>query len=207
MADYPPFMNAPGAIPKILNKIIEAKTPSRFTQDYLASTLGFPGGNNRPFIPLAKRLGLLSSDGTPTKTFNRFRDPNHRKTAMAQAIRAGFPTLFARNENAHQLDKKGLEGLVIQATGLDQSSVTLRKIVATFEALKAFADFSTVDIPALGRGIQVKPEGAKDEETEDPQTRPKLNLSYNINLNLPKSDDPAVFNAIFKALKDHLLRQ
>jgi hypothetical protein len=32
-----------------------------------------------------------------------------------------------------------------------------------------------------------------------------MNLSYTINLNLPPSPDPEVFNAIFKALKEHLL--
>ena len=33
-----------------------------------------------------------------------------------------------------------------------------------------------------------------------------LNLGYNINLNLPATSDPAVFNAIFRALKEHLLQ-
>ena len=45
MADYPPFMNAYGLIPKILSKIKEAKTPGHFTQDFLANTLGFDGGS------------------------------------------------------------------------------------------------------------------------------------------------------------------
>jgi hypothetical protein len=206
MADYPPFMNASGTIPKILAKVIEAKTPQRFTQDYLAKTLGFPGGSAKPFIPLAKRLGLLSSDGAPTEVYNKFRDPNHRKTAMAQAMKTGYADLFTRNENAHKLDRKGLEGLVIQSTGLDQAAPTLRAIVGTFEALKAFADFDT------SVGVSEK---KKKEETEQKKDGGQdgggghdtaLNLSYNINLNLPKSDDPAVFNAIFKALREHLLK-
>jgi hypothetical protein len=33
-----------------------------------------------------------------------------------------------------------------------------------------------------------------------------LNLSYTINLNLPPTSDIAVFNAIFKSLKENLLR-
>ena len=63
MADYPPFMNSSGLVTKILNKIKDAKTPDRFTQDYLASTLGFASGSAKPFIPVLKRLGFLSSDG------------------------------------------------------------------------------------------------------------------------------------------------
>jgi len=33
-----------------------------------------------------------------------------------------------------------------------------------------------------------------------------LHLSYTINLNLPATSDVAVFNAIFKSLKEHLLK-
>jgi len=31
----PPFMNAYGLVPKILDKIVEAQQPERFTQDFL----------------------------------------------------------------------------------------------------------------------------------------------------------------------------
>ena len=85
MADYPPFMNASGTIPRILDKIKEAKTPARFTQDFLATNLGFPGGSPKAFIPFAKRLGLLSSDGSPTDLYQQFRDPSRSKQAMASA--------------------------------------------------------------------------------------------------------------------------
>jgi hypothetical protein len=66
MADYPPFMNAYGNVPEILDTIKEAKTPDRFITDFLGTNLGFTGGSARPFIPLAKRLGQLGGDGTPT---------------------------------------------------------------------------------------------------------------------------------------------
>lgn len=63
----PPFMNAYGLVPKILDKIIEAQQPERFTQDFLSTKLGFSGGSARAMIPLLKRVGFLSSDGVPTQ--------------------------------------------------------------------------------------------------------------------------------------------
>ena len=75
MADYPPYMNAYGNVTKILNKIKDAKTPSRFSQDYLETVLGFSGGGSRPFVSLAKRIGLLNADGTPSDLYSRFRNP------------------------------------------------------------------------------------------------------------------------------------
>src|SRR4051812_29374207 len=103
-------MNSTGLVSKILDKIKEAKTPDRFSQDFLGTVLGFSGGSARPFIPLAKRLTLINSDGTPSELYRRFRGSDEQsKAAMAQAIRVGYAPLYKRNEFAHQLDKKKLE--------------------------------------------------------------------------------------------------
>src|SRR5689334_4261842 len=109
---YPPFMNAYGLIPKILAKIKEAKTPPRFTQDFLGTGLGFASGSAKAFIPFAKRLAILSSDGTPTEIYNSFRNPDHSRSAMARAIKTGYTQLYDRNEYAHKLDRGALEGLL-----------------------------------------------------------------------------------------------
>lgn len=73
MAETLPYMGASGLVSKILDKIKEAKTPDRFSQDFLGSVLGFPSGSAKPFIPLAKRLSLINSDGTPSVLYNQFR--------------------------------------------------------------------------------------------------------------------------------------
>src|SRR5262245_41988706 len=119
-AEYPPFMNGYGTIPKILTKIKDAQTPDRFTQDFLSTKLGFPGGTAKAFIPLAKRIGFLESDGRPTDIYKSFRNPSQSKAAMAAAIKKGFSLLYERNEYVHDLDKKKLAGLVVELTGLEQ---------------------------------------------------------------------------------------
>lgn len=45
-----PYMISASAVKKILLKIKEAATPSKFTQNYLATTLGFSGANDKAFI-------------------------------------------------------------------------------------------------------------------------------------------------------------
>ena len=140
-ADYPPFMNGYGTTAKILNKIKEAQTPDRFTQDFLSTKLGFPGGTAKPFIPLAKRIGFLESDGRPTHLYKSFRNPDQSKAAMASAIRNGYAQLYERNEFVHDLDRTKLEGLVTELTGLEKGHGTVKSIVGTFETLKKFADF------------------------------------------------------------------
>ncbi len=201
-------MNAYGQIEKILTKIKEAKTPDRFTPDFLKTVLGFKTGSTEAFIPFAKRLGLLNSDGTPTELYKKFRNPKVSKEAMAKAIKTGYADLFATNEYVYKLDKKELEGLIKQITGLDKSTATLGSIIGTFQALKDFADFEA------DGSLEVKDEKTKNnEEVKDSpsptenQDEVKLNLSYSINLVLPKTEDISVFNAIFKSLRENLLRK
>ena len=205
MADYPPFMNSYGNLKSILEKVKSAKTPDRFTYDFLATTLGFKSSSARAFIPLFKRMGLLNSDGTPTELYKAFRNPGQSRAAMATAIKKGYSQVYERNEKAHTLSKKDLEGLIMQITGLGGSSATTRAIAGTFEALKACADFSEGPPAKLEAGEKLKAEELDENEKES--GRLGLNLSYTINLVLPKTDDVAVFNAIFRSLKDNLLKK
>ena len=210
-SQYPPFMNAPGTATKILNKIKEAQVPDRFTRDFLSTKLGFPGGTAAAFISLAKRIGFLESDGRPTDLYKSFRNPDQSKGAMAAAIRKGYSQLYERNEYVHDLERKKLDGLVTEITGLEQGNSAVRAIVGTFENLKSFADFSKPEPKAdaeTEKEKNVKSTASKartevSELSEDIQ----LNLAYTINLVLPKTDDIAVFNAIFKSLKENLLRK
>lgn len=205
MAEYPPYMMASGTVPKVLQKIKDAKTPDRFTQDYLATKLGFPGGSAKAFIPLAKRLGLLNSDGSPSEIYKSFRNPKQSEAAMAAAVRKGYSDLYERNEYVHEMTRSELEGLVMEATGLEKGSSVLKAIVGTFEALKTFADFEKEMGKESSHADASEPISASEVSADGDEA--SLNLSYTIYLNLPKTDDVAVFNAIFKSLKDNLLKK
>lgn len=110
MATKLPYVVQPGSIKKILEKVRDAKTPDRFTTDFLDTKLGFRGGNFRQFIPLAKKLTLLNSDGTPSELYKAFRNPTTAEASMAEAIKAGYRELFDRNEYAGRLSKEELKG-------------------------------------------------------------------------------------------------
>lgn len=220
MSNSLPFMNSTGLIKKILDKIIEAQTPDRFTQDFQETVLGYGSGSARPFLALLKRIGFLNSDGTPTALYKEFRNDNLRSKAMAQALKTGYAPLYKANEYAHKLSKDKLKNNVIQITGANKDSGTVRAIVATFEALNSYVDPNAVlnenseieefDEKSDNKTVDnVKTIAANDVGPKPSQELPVqgrgMNLSYTINLNLPASKDPEVFNAIFKSLKDNLL--
>lgn len=209
MASKLPYMVSPGKIPAILNKIQEARRPERFTQDFLETKLGHSGGASRPMIPLLKRLGFLASDGTPTPRYDKFRNQASQGSAMAAGIREAFSELYERNEYAHEMTKDKLVGLVTEITGATKDDRVTQAVVSSFEALKEFADFDedslSDDVPAtdIDHSAHTTNHNCDDESHNDVELR----VGYTINLNLPESTNPEVFNAIFKALRENLLRK
>jgi hypothetical protein len=204
-----PYVVQPSAIENILEKIKEAKTPDRFTPDFLTTVLGFKGGNNRQFIPLAKKMGFLNSDGTPTELYKSFRNPRSSKGALGQAIKKAYQEIFERNEYAGNLSKEDFKGLVVEITGLEPKDNVVQLVCRTFETLRSKADFDTKvehvpDKPDEGSG---KGDSGKQNDDGNNDRELDLRLSYTINLVLPKTDDPAVFNAIFRSLRDNLLKK
>lgn len=204
-----PYINAYGSLTKALERIKNASTPARFTQDFLATKLNLSGGSARPIIPFLKRTGFLNGDGTPTDLYKEFRNDALRKSAVARAVKIGYSTLYDIHEYAHDLGDKELKGVVVQATGLDANSTTVKAILGSFKALCGLADFEIKDeafkeVSSTEEGEGVASTKVKKEDAEK-ESSVNLKLGYTINLNLPATSDIAVFNAIFKSLKDHLL--
>ena len=205
MASTLPYVTRPGAMVKILDKIKAAKEPDRFNKDFLETKLGFRGGNNVQFIPLGKKLGLLNTDASPTDLYKKFRNNTYSKAAMATAIKTGYSEAFERNEYAGSLSKEKFKELIVEITGRAKDDEVVRRICLTFESLKELADFeATLDDGIPEKPLENKPpKPPSNEELKDIN----MNLAYTINLVLPKTDDPAVFNAIFNSLRENLLRK
>jgi hypothetical protein len=204
----PPYLVAPGSIRKCLEQIKKASTPDRVTQDFIQTKLGIKGGSGAALIPFLKKIGFVNSDGTPSELYKRFRNPSESGPAVAAAIKHGYRSLFEMNEYSHELVDPELKGLIVQATGLAEESPVVSLIQRTFKNLKEYADFNIGDLAASSQsddGVQ-KLGVEKGITTRSSSTAPDgMNLSYTINLNLPATADIAVFNAIFRSLKEHLL--
>ena len=211
MASNLPYIMSPGTLTKILNKICEASVPENFNSDFLGTKLGFPGGNQRMFISWAKKCNFLNSDGTPTQVYKDFRNPSYRNKTLAKALKIGYAEIYERNEYAQDLSRPELTKLVSEITGNPHDNSTVKAIVGTFWTAKELADFEnlTEDKVNFTKPIEItkEKEKQKDSPAEESHSMKKLNLglSYTINLVLPKTDDPAVYSAIFKSLKDNLL--
>lgn len=200
-----PYMTVPGTLVRILEKIKSAATPSNFNGDFLEKTLGFKGGNYKTFIPWAKKIGLINSDGTPSPLYKKFRNPTSSMSSLGEALRIGYVDIFAKDEGCYKLDKSKLKGLFMEATGESHDSKVLELMVNSFWNSKTLAEFENI-IPEES-GEREPPESDSEGKVDEANSK-KINfgLSYTINLVLPKTDDPGVYNAIFKSLRENLLK-
>lgn len=207
-----PYLISASVARKILEKIKEAPTPSKFTQNYLSTTLGFDKANDKAFISYAKSLGFLDDAGVPTTLYKQFRNPDLSGGALARGLMNAYKPLYERNERFYELGKPKFLELVCAETGLDHDNVTAKRITNTFLEVKKLATFSEIesseeaDEAEEGQGEEEDIDQGQGVEGEEMKRQMKeLGLSYNINLILPNTDDPKVFNAIFKSLKENLL--
>ncbi len=199
-----PYVSGYGRISTALEKIKSAATPDRFTRDFLQTTLQMKGGSAHPLIPFLKRTGFLRSDGSPTDLYSQFRNSAESGIAAGQALRIGYAPLYEINESVHDLGDEDVLGLIVQFTGLKGNSSTVRAILGSFKALRDFADFSA-NTPTQSAPPSEPAVPATAEPTPHSTPPRSLSIGYTINLHLPATSDIAVFNAIFKSLRENLL--
>lgn len=205
-----PYVSTPGTIDTVLQRVKEAATPSRVTNDFVTTILQLKGGTGASVPPFLKKIGLLNSDGTPTNLYERLRNPATAGAAIADAMRVGFRPLFDANEYAYRLTDNDLKGLILQVTGLEKDNRVAQLTFSTFKTLKSHADFDSSppqesQQPSVGNGNGGQPTVSHSPPITVAATARGLNLSYTINLNLPATTNIEVFNAIFRSLREHLL--
>jgi Family of unknown function (DUF5343) len=219
-----PYVTAPGNVDRALLGIKQAATPPTVSQDFVKTILGIKGGSGNQMTAYLRKIGFAGADGSPSSIYTRFRnpDPDVSGVAMAEALKLGYAALYARNEYMHSLTDEKLKGLIIEETGAGGDSVTATMIVSCIKALKKYAVYTSK--AAAIQVIEAEPKHQQNGAAPNSGTNNQgniggaganvqrgsegigLNLAYTINLNLPATSDIAVFNAIFKSLKENLLK-
>jgi hypothetical protein len=217
---YAPCMSLPSAYltsfkntEAILQAIQAAQAPSRFTQRFLEG-LGFANTNDRAIINVLKALGFLDDAGVPQARYHRYLDQTQSALVLAEGIREAYEDLFRVNRNAHTMNATEVKNKMKTLSEGAFTDRVLTQMAGTFTTLVKAADFKSppATTPAADSGSEPPtPEEGNGGSDVLPPGPPPSNgaspfgsLAYNINIQLPESRDPAVYNAIFKALREHL---
>jgi hypothetical protein len=201
----------------LFNAIRNAKAPPKFTQRFLEE-LDFKSTNDRLYINLLKALGFLSADGVPTGRYYEFLDQGQSARVLAQAIEEAYADLFQIRRDAQTMERAELKGKIKTLTQGQVSDSVVDKMAMTFQALVQHADF---EAPKPDKQ-QTELEEDQEQTTKHTEARAQIEpvpggvdesatalklggFVYNVELHLPESRDPAVYEALFRALKSHLL--
>jgi hypothetical protein len=205
----------PGSVPAYFEAMLNAEAPDRFSVRFLES-LEFKSTNDRPFVNVLKDLGFIDTDGVPKDRYYEFLDRSQSEKVVAEGVREAFSDLFAVNTKAHELSTEEVKNKLRTLYKGTKKDGLISRIASTFSALCEYADFSSPratrpapKTPHATEGTAAKDEKKLPTERRSEDGTPSLSmdaLQYHINIVLPESRDQAVYDAIFKSLRDHLGR-
>ena len=143
-------------------------------------------------------------------------DRSRSKQTLAHGVREAFADLFAINTKANDLDAEEIKNKLRTLYAGKKTDLVIGNIAKTFKALCEYADFVTptplAESPSAKPASEGKPHKPEDAAKSASPDKPggtfgKITVSglqYHINIVLPDTRDQAVYDAIFKSLREHL---
>lgn len=196
-------------VPAILDSIQEAQAPDRFTVKFLQD-LGYTSAADRLIIKMLKTLGLLRESGEPTSAYHEYLDPSRSGIVLADGLRNAYADLFQINKNAQNMTNADVRAKFKTISQGAYSDDVLGKMANTFLAFAKHADFDSSSASTNMSAVVTNEN--EDAASTAPKRRSGLTdghpratrLVYEINIHLPATRDPAVYDALFSSLSKHL---
>lgn len=214
MGFQPPYLIASKNVGPFLEALRNAQAPAKVSVRFVEQ-LGFKSTNDRLFIPLLKAMRFVDEAGKPTARYHAFLDDSEWKRVLAEGVRDAFSDLFRINRNAQTFSKEQLTGKLKSLGEGQLTPAVLSNAVRTFMELSKLADFAeptatpaTVDAEA-DDSTEADSSAVRDTPLRAPAVTASgtnASLVYRIEIVLPAVRDQAVYDAIFRSAREHLLR-
>lgn len=190
----------------IINSLITARAPERFTNKFLED-LGFKSTNDRLYIGIFKALGLIDDNGIPTERYYKFLDQGETYKILAIGIQEAYEDLFNLKKDAQTMSQEDVKNKLKTLTQGQRSDDVLARMAKTFTELCSIADWTKTQ--EVSKSIDEKVSQEKREQNigtieSTCQQEIAMNLHYNIQIHLPETTNMAVYDAIFQSMKKHL---
>jgi len=169
-------------------------------------TIGYRSKNHRNFIKVLKFINMIDSSNKPLPLWNDFRGINGR-VALGKAIKDAYGELFLIYPRAFESDDKELKSFFSsKTTGQRQ---VIDNMAMTFKILCEFADFndsSSTEPSKIPKELETQEVASETPPLLTASTQQSQNVVVNLNiqLTLPETKDPKIYDEFFSALKKHL---
>ena len=202
------YLTSTKNLESIINSVINAKAPDRFTNKFLED-LGYKSSNDRLVVGMFKALGLLDDSGQPLQRYYEFLDQTQTGKILAIGIEEAYGDLFNLRKDAQNMSNDEVKNKLKTLTQGQKSDKVIGLMAMPFRAFCDLADWSEeTEIQGSSENTAVQNErndfaGFEKRGSKVPKT--DMNLHYNIQIHLPETTNMAVYDAIFQSLKKHLL--
>ncbi|MBO0888875.1 DUF5343 domain-containing protein, partial [Candidatus Bathyarchaeota archaeon] len=148
-------------------------------------------------VTVLKSIGLFDSSGVPTADYAAVKDTMNGPVRLAALIRKTYDELYSTYDNAQSRTDEELNNFFRVHSKLGPKVVQYQ--LATFKVLCEFADFKSAATAGSKAG----------QPTALGMAQPQgfSGLHVTIELHLPESKDPNIYESIFQALARHLLKE
>jgi hypothetical protein len=196
MADIP-YLTKTSTITDFLTHLQGAGVPERVDKAYLDS-VGFTSSADRPIIPLLRFIGFIDSSSRPTDRWKEFKARAKAPKVMGKALTEAYADLFKTYPDAPRKDIEALMDFFRSKTDLGDRAVSA--IVNSFKALAAVAEFEGLE----EIGEKEEPHHERKKEARHDASSGMPSLSITIQLQLPATENEAIYDKLFAALRKHL---
>ncbi len=204
-----PTIVGPKSIDRFLGVISSAGVPAKVDTNYLKS-VGFKSGNDTALIKIFKSLGFLDGSGVPTDKWRAYKDSTKSKKVLGEAVKATYSGVFTIYPDAHRKDDEAIRNWIRTETG--GSDLAVQRMLSVFKTLVGNAEFEGLD--ELGQTMAIEsnpvtqptPVGVPAPVVSAPvvsKSGPVVNV--NIELQIPPTNDPVIYENFFAAMKKYLL--
>ena len=205
------YLNSTKNLESIINSVINAKAPDKFTTKFLED-LGFKSSNDRLVIGVFKALGLIDDNGQPLQRYYEFLDQTQTKKILAIGIQEAYEDLFNLRKDAQALSNEEIKNKLKTLTQGQKSEKVISLMSMTFRALCDLADWTDSSSQNIDSTTHNPPpadpplpqQGAANSQQHG-HSDGYMNLHYNIQIHLPETTNMAVYDAIFQSLRKHLM--
>ena len=195
--DKAPYAHNPAVVKKFFQTIQNLGKPPKVDLPYLP-TIGFKVDSDRDLIRILRFLEFIDNDGVPTGRWNDYKNKDKATQVMALSIKSAYDELFNTFPDAEKRDSAAIENYFASRWGVSTQLAGLME--KTFRQLSELAEFEAVAVtePVTKPSITT----TKEAIETPPSVRP-VTININIQLQLPATEDAAIYDSLFSALKKH----
>lgn len=129
----------------IMNSILGARAPERFTNKFLED-LGYKSSNDRLIVGVLKSLGLLNETGEPTQRYYDFLDQTQSKKIIAIGIQEAYEDLFNIKKDAQNMSQEEVKNKLKTLTQGAKGDRVIESMAKTFKTLCDYAEWSDISV-------------------------------------------------------------